>query len=217
MSLALGSEFVTALPTISLDDLPQDEHDQECPLCKTAYNSDGTSEDPVILPCRHIFGRYCLNAWLAEHGKNTCPGCRSILFDLPYVDDDLDFLLDNLAPWPRDDDNTEEWMSDFIHFNFITSDLDLYTELYNAHRVEEEPEPGAIKLNQRQEVALLRLLTGRTARTTPMWRDRSDTEWLETMREENWEWATNPGAWLLYWAFPRYDPNWWFRDFWEEI
>ena len=75
-----GSQFVLSLPTIPSNGLPERFHDQECTVCLMTYLEHIT--DTVQLPCRHVFHRVCLTAWLSENeaNKNTCPICRRALF-----------------------------------------------------------------------------------------------------------------------------------------
>lgn len=54
--------------------------DRDCAIC----TEELTDEDAVQLPCKHIFGRSCVESWLKLPGKNTCPSCRQVLFYIPY-------------------------------------------------------------------------------------------------------------------------------------
>lgn len=72
-----GSQYVAALPTVSLTELGDDEADRQCVVCRNTYGAD-----PVILPCKHVFDKECLLSWLSEDEahQNTCPMCRRQLF-----------------------------------------------------------------------------------------------------------------------------------------
>jgi hypothetical protein len=53
-----------------------------CLICIHPYHSpnvDGNVEDPVITACGHIFGKSCLEQWLAPESTLTCPLCRFVL------------------------------------------------------------------------------------------------------------------------------------------
>lgn len=49
-----------------------------------------SGEDPVRLPCNHIFGQQCIEKWLRGHDQ--CPKCRREL--LPPIIDPEDVTLD---------------------------------------------------------------------------------------------------------------------------
>ena len=56
-----------------------------CVICLESYNTVPANRDfdqpAVRLPCGHIFGSACIEAWLSpENLRNTCPLCRAILF-----------------------------------------------------------------------------------------------------------------------------------------
>lgn len=77
-----GPQYITSLPTINMTESSESLYDQECAICLTAFEQ-GTG-DAVQLPCRHVFNRICLAAWLSEKSdQNTCPTCRRVLFDKP--------------------------------------------------------------------------------------------------------------------------------------
>lgn len=53
-----------------------------CLICIHPYHSpnvEGNVEDPVITACGHIFGKSCLEQWLAPNSTLTCPLCRFVL------------------------------------------------------------------------------------------------------------------------------------------
>ncbi|KAF7852587.1 uncharacterized protein EAF02_012174 [Botrytis sinoallii] len=57
-----------------------------CPICNEKYDSspeNGASHGACMVPgCKHVFGRECINMWLKEEKKSTCPMCRGKL-DIP--------------------------------------------------------------------------------------------------------------------------------------
>lgn len=54
---------------------------QICTLCFDSYLTDPTNEKAVKLsPCGHIFGHSCLEKWLCQERKTTCPMCRVSLY-----------------------------------------------------------------------------------------------------------------------------------------
>ncbi|KAF7931456.1 hypothetical protein EAE99_003927 [Botrytis elliptica] len=57
-----------------------------CPICNEKYDSsteNGASHGACMVPgCKHVFGRECINIWLKEERKSTCPMCRGKL-DIP--------------------------------------------------------------------------------------------------------------------------------------
>ena len=67
-------ENVETFTRVSSSILAEDE--QNCPICLDPFQE---SDCPIQLPCKHIFGRDCLNSWLSTH--NTCPQCRRVVFD----------------------------------------------------------------------------------------------------------------------------------------
>eukprot|EP01084_Bolivina_argentea_P291194 500457_1 len=44
----------------------------ECTICLCEYSND---ESKTVLPCMHVFHRYCINIWIRQH--KTCPICRT--------------------------------------------------------------------------------------------------------------------------------------------
>ncbi|CCD49482.1 hypothetical protein BofuT4_P099920.1 [Botrytis cinerea T4] len=68
----------------------------KCPICTEKYDSstdDAASHGACMLPdCKHAFGRKCINKWIGEEEKSTCPVCRSqidIPVESPEIYDDL--------------------------------------------------------------------------------------------------------------------------------
>lgn len=71
--------------------------DGQCPICLTAYGEDrgdGTTEEPTLLPCRHVIGRRCLEKFLCVQNTRPqdyeadfitkCMLCRQTLFDYGF-------------------------------------------------------------------------------------------------------------------------------------
>lgn len=51
--------------------------DFSCPICRTS------ATDPVRLPCHesHIFCTECMTGWLQQPEVDSCPTCRTVLFE----------------------------------------------------------------------------------------------------------------------------------------
>lgn len=60
-------------------------------------------EDPLRLPCNHIFGQQCLEHWLRK--RDQCPNCRRVL--LPSIIDDPVEVVPDLVFFVDDDDGDE--------------------------------------------------------------------------------------------------------------
>lgn len=60
---------------------------QTCDICYDAM------KEPAHTPCSHVYCLKCLLAWLEKH--NTCPTCRSILFENLPNDDESDIDENN--------------------------------------------------------------------------------------------------------------------------
>lgn len=69
------------------------ENDRQCAICHEELGSDTDTqsksckpEQPVKLPCGHVFGKRCMMAWLL-HGTDeaTCPACRVVIFEEEFA------------------------------------------------------------------------------------------------------------------------------------
>ena len=100
------AEFITTslgkldLATIS-------EHTSRCHICLQEFADQILSsnqeafqalpfnellrDDPVILPCGHIFGEVCFTLW-SSSGNTTCPMCRAVLFQDETGDGSQDLI-----------------------------------------------------------------------------------------------------------------------------
>lgn len=61
-------------------------------------------EDPLRLPCNHIFGQQCLEHWLRKHDQ--CPNCRRVL--QPSIIDDPVEAVPDLVFFVDDDYDSDE-------------------------------------------------------------------------------------------------------------
>lgn len=75
--------FLETLPVLSLADLAKDS--RECAICMDPYQTSPHKEVAVRLLCDHVIGKDCLLKWLKSSPENrhnnSCPICRTILFD----------------------------------------------------------------------------------------------------------------------------------------
>ena len=70
--------FLESLPQVEISAI--DKEDRWCSICYEEYGKpspDEPAENPVKVPCGHIFGKTCIRKWFEEH--TTCPSCRSEL------------------------------------------------------------------------------------------------------------------------------------------
>lgn len=96
--ISTATQYLRILPRVSLQELPSDR--QGCDICLTEYNTGEESENPVRLPCGHVFGDDCLSKWLSSSEAtktSTCPVCRAVLFDFH----EFESLLELLRSDPR--------------------------------------------------------------------------------------------------------------------
>lgn len=82
------SAFLKLLPEVVVSSLPAE--DQSCSICREPYGTGEIPETILILPCKHIFGSACIQHWLSVSNKDTCPCCRTVLFDIDNSDFDAD-------------------------------------------------------------------------------------------------------------------------------
>ena len=52
-----------------------------CMICHVKYGRD-SGEVLVRLPCNHHVGLHCITTWLSQDGRNSCPMCRRVFFDV---------------------------------------------------------------------------------------------------------------------------------------
>ena len=87
--------FVNSLSEVSKADL---EKDSECAICRGIYGENvsmdsGKPEEPVRLPCGHVFGRLCLQVLLSPKADGgwehrICPLCRREIEGIGNQDDE---------------------------------------------------------------------------------------------------------------------------------
>ena len=108
-----AARFLRGLPFAILEEIP--EEDRWCGICHEPYLHGSEPEQPVLLPCPHVFGQRCINRWLSPDNTepvSTCPICRRSFF---HID------IDNEAE-PGDEAHTE-WDT---RGSSRTSDDDIY-------------------------------------------------------------------------------------------
>lgn len=49
--------------------------DAECPICYETV----TRKESKVLKCNHMFHSACIQRWLGEMHKDTCPTCRAVI------------------------------------------------------------------------------------------------------------------------------------------
>lgn len=70
--------------SVPILDCPKDKEEQ---LADDERQLD-QSDQPVQLPCSHVFGETCIRQWLES--ANTCPICRCVLYQKDIEEDDDD-------------------------------------------------------------------------------------------------------------------------------
>ena len=81
-----SQKFIDSLPKVEISSL--DEEDRTCSICYDEYGvarpeAEEPAEDPVKMPCGHVFGKLCITTWLEEHC--TCPACRHKLLKVDTI------------------------------------------------------------------------------------------------------------------------------------
>ncbi|KAL8799141.1 MAG: hypothetical protein Q9182_006116 [Xanthomendoza sp. 2 TL-2023] len=68
------SEDLVNIVMFSTPSTKSTSKEDKCHICLQAFSESG--EDPVQLPCGHIFGKHCINDWRTGKIKPGCPLCR---------------------------------------------------------------------------------------------------------------------------------------------
>ncbi|KAF2636569.1 hypothetical protein P280DRAFT_483532 [Massarina eburnea CBS 473.64] len=72
--------FTRAIPELNE---PYKSMENFCSICREPYTLEEAQNGGIITPsvCEHYTHRRCLDTWINEQSKNTCPMCRRQLFD----------------------------------------------------------------------------------------------------------------------------------------
>ena len=82
-----GARSLGSLPTVALDELPEDG--KVCPVCTEGFSSNGGGDNgdddedddmPIRMKCGHVVGRKCIEQWILSR-HNSCPICRAAIFE----------------------------------------------------------------------------------------------------------------------------------------
>lgn len=75
---------------VEIESLEEEDGDRSCGICRLEFGSldegDAQAEQPLKLPCQHVFGDQCIKTWLgagsagAATNRRSCPTCREELF-----------------------------------------------------------------------------------------------------------------------------------------
>lgn len=93
----------TAAAAAAADNTPPDDASGSSSLHLSISIAGRGEEDPLRLPCNHVFGQQCLEHWLRKHDQ--CPNCRRVL--LPSIIDDPDEVGSGLVFFADDDDDDD--------------------------------------------------------------------------------------------------------------
>ncbi|KAM0799606.1 hypothetical protein BDR22DRAFT_963704 [Usnea florida] len=141
-STTAAFNFLRQLPLIPPSTLPEDK--PVCHICYEPYVHPLPTEMPTVLPCQHIFGRKCISQWIIPsqgRPKNTCPMCRSELFD--------DETFEAVLASPIQECTSTEWINETrrSHQDAPHADLRLEFLVQDLERIGSEsalPTPTAI-------------------------------------------------------------------------
>ncbi|XP_010538808.1 PREDICTED: E3 ubiquitin-protein ligase RHA1B-like [Tarenaya hassleriana] len=78
------------VPVVRFSDLRPDPGDC-CAVCLTEFGPD--DEIRRIRNCRHVFHRGCLDRWMVDHHKMTCPVCRDRFVPDELMEDFMHLVL----------------------------------------------------------------------------------------------------------------------------
>lgn len=107
-----------------------------CAICTRDLGdtpNDGSEERAVLLHDTHAFGEECARKWL--NSKNTCPCCRTVLYQVASNDDgdDVDAVVDDFVPIAPTFD--EEELEHLLWQAGQLSTRDPRTEAFSDHEV----------------------------------------------------------------------------------
>lgn len=95
------THFIEGLPRVIDNEMDIGE---PCPICYEQYDQSG--EEPVSLPCDHVIGHECLDRWLWDEHKSTCPCCRRVLLP-PQQRIEVEDMPEEDEPGPLNQDHNE--------------------------------------------------------------------------------------------------------------
>lgn len=74
----------------------QDEMEKICCVCLSRLDK---GEDKRLLPCSHEFHRECVDRWLKNGCRRTCPVCRLLMEDGDEKTMKREFLTEEMMVW----------------------------------------------------------------------------------------------------------------------
>jgi len=75
-------DSVTTFLWHGMDQITSIPEGENCPICISPYHGTEEEHNRCVRTrsCGHIFHTMCLQKWISEQQKNTCPMCRGVFF-----------------------------------------------------------------------------------------------------------------------------------------